>query len=311
MAGNRNIIAFMNGGLGNQAFQYIFIRYVEIKYGVSCVIDDSLFYVDNVPHNGYELGKLFNIKHDMLSSHYDEDTWKKMLSERRGGYSPAQVLKDHGMDLHMVTDLNNIHFSGPVYKLDKLGELIRSGSKDIYLHGYWILPKFFRKYAGIIGKELSFEKAPALEGKNAELLKQIASDKNSVCIHIRRGDMADLGWCAKPDYFMNAIQTVERKVKRANYYLFSDDLDWCNENAAKLGLDGIKDRLTVISGNNGPDAWKDLELMTECRHFVSDRSSFSYLAYCLRNDRRSIIISRLHYSFGKRISYRIKKLIKQ
>ena len=60
-------IQFLNGGLANQVFQYIFVRYAELSHP-GCApwfIDDSFFFVNNV-HNGYELERVFNINANLL-----------------------------------------------------------------------------------------------------------------------------------------------------------------------------------------------------------------------------------------------------
>lgn len=54
-------IQYLNGGLANQVFQYIFVRYAELTYP-DCglwIFDDSFFFTTHV-HNGYELDKVFN-----------------------------------------------------------------------------------------------------------------------------------------------------------------------------------------------------------------------------------------------------------
>lgn len=53
-------LVYMNGGLGNQIFQYVFFRWLEVETGESCIIDDTAFFGSNVPHNGYELERLFD-----------------------------------------------------------------------------------------------------------------------------------------------------------------------------------------------------------------------------------------------------------
>ena len=56
-------IQYLNGGLANQVFQHIFVRFAEITYPNSgpWFFDDSLFFVNNV-HNGYELENVFGLK---------------------------------------------------------------------------------------------------------------------------------------------------------------------------------------------------------------------------------------------------------
>ena len=60
-------IQLINGGLGNQVFQYIFMRFAE-RYspGEVWYLDDSAFFLGR-QHNGYELEKVFGIKANLLS----------------------------------------------------------------------------------------------------------------------------------------------------------------------------------------------------------------------------------------------------
>lgn len=78
-------IQFLNGGLANQAFQYIFARYYELSHpGEVMYLDDSYFALNTV-HNGYELEKVFGLNPHMLSECFDEEIWNYILEERRGG----------------------------------------------------------------------------------------------------------------------------------------------------------------------------------------------------------------------------------
>ena len=89
--GNHMNIVFMNGGLGNQTFQYIYLRYLELQTGQPCIIDDSPFWGSDVPHNGYELEKVFHIHHQRMSELFDADVWNYMVSQRNSvaGYGPG------------------------------------------------------------------------------------------------------------------------------------------------------------------------------------------------------------------------------
>ena len=59
---------------------------MEINAGEKCVIDDAPFYLDNVPHNGYELNKIFGLKPSMISDMFDKDVWRDILNmSNRGG----------------------------------------------------------------------------------------------------------------------------------------------------------------------------------------------------------------------------------
>ena len=77
-------IQFLNGGLANQTFQYIFARFAEnyLDDGEPWYLDDSFFYVNNV-HNGYELKKVFGIEANLLSSYFDQDVWDYMIKNKK------------------------------------------------------------------------------------------------------------------------------------------------------------------------------------------------------------------------------------
>lgn len=67
-------IQYLNGGLANQVFQYIFVRFAELYYpaGGPWFLDDSFFFANQV-HNGYELEKVFGIQANLLSRYFDAD----------------------------------------------------------------------------------------------------------------------------------------------------------------------------------------------------------------------------------------------
>ena len=72
-------IVMCNGGLGNQTFQYIFARYLELKSREMVWIDDSSFCMPDVIHNGLELSTVFpQSQIHLLSQFFDRDVWEYM-----------------------------------------------------------------------------------------------------------------------------------------------------------------------------------------------------------------------------------------
>ena len=72
-------IVLMNGGLGNQLYQYTFMRFLEVSTGEKCWVDDSAFCGERVEHNGYELEKIFGVKLNKLSQFFTADVWAEMM----------------------------------------------------------------------------------------------------------------------------------------------------------------------------------------------------------------------------------------
>ena len=89
-------IQFLNGGLANQAFQYIFARHYELSHpGDTMYMDDSYLALNTV-HNGYELEKVFGIRPNLLSRHFDDDIWQEFIRNKENGISIAQSFMDLG-----------------------------------------------------------------------------------------------------------------------------------------------------------------------------------------------------------------------
>ena len=121
--------------------------------------------------------------------------------------------------------------------------------------------------------EFSF---PALDSSDLHQLQYIEAQSNAVSVHVRRSDYL------KPyvlqhhgllplSYYKRAIEKIEEAVKDAHYFIFSDDAAWCKTNFTFL-----EGRHTFIHGNNGGNAWKDMCLMSHCRHHIVANSSFSW-----------------------------------
>ena len=58
----------LNGGLGNQMFQYIFALYLA-QSGARVMIDDSAFFGAHVDHNGFEVPHFFPRGYCRFSAH--------------------------------------------------------------------------------------------------------------------------------------------------------------------------------------------------------------------------------------------------
>ena len=89
-------IQFLNGGLANQVFQYLFARGYELTNpGAIMYLDDSYFALHSV-HNGYELTNVFGIHPHMVSSLFETDVWEYILNQKKEGLSLPQILSNNG-----------------------------------------------------------------------------------------------------------------------------------------------------------------------------------------------------------------------
>lgn len=147
-------IQYLNGGLANQVFQYIFVRFAEL-YNPSdtpWLIDDSFFFVNQV-HNGYELEKVFGIQANLLSRYFDEDVWQELIRNKQEGISIPQSFKNLGFDIQLLTETANYKehnpFDGKIFSIPSNEfhpEITSLPLPNVYYHGYWINTKWFRLY---------------------------------------------------------------------------------------------------------------------------------------------------------------------
>lgn len=247
-------IQFLNGGLANQVFQYIFARYYELATGNIMYMDDSYFAL-YTEHNGYELEKVFGIKPHMLSECFDEDVWDFMLQERRQGKSIPTIFCENGIEIYMMTEVVEAYkmfnpFDGVVLHTpcNMYHPEILELPENIYYHGFWINKNWFATYQEQFMKEFCFPEIT--DSKNKAYMDKILQTK-SVSIHIRRGDFVTLGWnYSAEDYFKMLQCFAEQVPGKWELFVFSDDIPWCKEHRKELGFQ-LFDDVTYIEGNGG------------------------------------------------------------
>lgn len=281
-------IQYLNGGLANQVFQYIFVRYAQLSnpQNGDWLFDDSFFFTTQA-HNGYELEKVFGLKPRLLSQYFDADIWEELLKNKQNGCSIPQSFKDLGFAITMITEFENYRdhnpFNGQIYRVPGNSfypEIQQLPGEFVYYHGYWLHPEWFQSYRSILKKELAFP--PITDERNLSYANSILGSK-SVAMHIRRGDYIRLGWASDSHYYLEKTREVLANDPDAVFFVFSDDIPWCKENREHLGL-SLPSRTVFVEGNHLGNNYIDLQLMSMCQIMIINRSAFGYLAMLL-NDR--------------------------
>lgn len=274
-------IQYLNGGLANQVFQYIFMRYLELHSvdGEPVYLDDSFFFVNDV-HNGYELEKLFGLHPNLLSQYFDEDVWQYMIEKKKQGISICQSIKDFDMEIEMITGVSDYAshnpFDGKVTLINgnEFHPEITQLPGNIYYHGYWICKDWMYSDYELFRRELSLP--PISDDKNKAYAAQILAGP-SVSIHIRRGDFVTCNMLLDNAYYRDAVQSALLTLPDATFFVFSDDLQWCREHTEEVGLNLCK-KVVYVEGNTKEKSYIDMQLMGYCEAMIICNSSFSYLA---------------------------------
>lgn len=248
----------LQGGLGNQMFQYAAARVIGGNKG-PVYFDTTFLKTQNISSDQftarrYELHIFSNLKVKIAGR-----LLLKILLEENKGYKVMRKIFFRGFTKLVQAENDLIKDWGAV-------------KQPVYLDGYFQSEKYFRSIRNNLLSEFSFPEIAA--GDTA--LAKIQSDHHSVAIHVRRGDYlkADLKnyhGILPLSYYKKAIQEINNKVRDPFYYIFSDDTEWC-----RLNFQFLQDRWLIIDKSNPGEAWKDLFLMTQCRHHIIANSSYSW-----------------------------------
>jgi len=247
------------GGLGNQMFQYA-LHLSFLQKGINSKLDKTFYQSDTV-HNGFELERIFNIKPDYCSS--TEKILIKPIAKigyKLFDYPYNEKKWGYGNYNKRVANL-------------KFG----------YLKGYWQTEKYFKQIENEIRDKYKF---PALEDEqNMVMLKNI-KETNSVSVHIRRGDylLNNRDWAMDINYYKKAISFIHQKVPKVFFYIFSDDINWAKENIKEKNVE-------FISWNKNENSYRDIQLMSNCKHNIIANSSFSWWGAWLNSNENKIVIA--------------------
>ena len=124
--------------------------------------------------------------------------------------------------------------------------------------------------------------------RNIDLAERMEKNE-SVALHVRRSDhMYDNGQLFERGYFGRAVNYMKENVSEPVFYIFSDEPDWCKSNLELLGL-STKDEITIIDWNTEKQSFRDMQLMTYCKHNILAISSFSWWGYYLSNYSKKVV----------------------
>lgn len=289
------LIIKLNGGLGNQMFQYAFGQaLLNAGYDGDIAYDATAFY-SNFAHTGFSLEKYFDLKvklastedikrvfpYGVLTKEYVNYSWlrKKLF------FFSNSVKK--GRDTILRKKIETEIESEPAYIYDpSLFNL--DSQKNIYLSGYFQNAKYY----GSVDLTSIFEFKRKLNGKDKELSEKMVNS-NSVALHVRRGDYSGTGYdLCSIDYFKNAMTRIPQKNK-ASFFIFTDDESFVRNNFDFLG------NYTICS-HSTEDCDYDMQLMAMCKHHIISNSSFSFWGAMLSYSDGVVIAPKSWYNDGNR-----------
>jgi hypothetical protein len=286
-------IVLLNGGLGNQMFQIFFGTALANKTKKDVIFDDSYFDLPFgvLPHGNKAnaqrrlFNKIFGIELNLLSNWIEPNRWKSLLIEiSNGNTSMPESFQQFSPPLTLLAETKDYRFSGEVI-FPRESEWMSFASTDTtYYHGYWICRDYFNK----VKDSLSLSFPEIVEQHNNNYIDCILhADEDAVGVHIRKFSNEGFNWDVPVEWYVAAIAAIKRRVIKPHFYFFSDDLNWCSQNLNRLGLQS-GDKFTLVEGNEHESLnFRDMQLMTNCKHMIMSNSSFCYLA-ALMNENNGI-----------------------
>ena len=189
------IIVKLQGGLGNQMFQYAAGRAVSKRLNSELLLDPKWF--KESTNRSLWLSGL-NIPQEIISADPPKKIKLSHFQESAPGFDPTFLtLKD-----------------------------------NFYLDGYFQSYKYFSDIEATIRKEFTLKDTSKEVIKNWE---RTITGQTSVSLHIRRGDylwkkhLSILGLLPL-EYYENAIKEITGHLKTFKIFVFSDDIAWTKEN---------------------------------------------------------------------------------
>lgn len=249
----KNVI--VTGGLGNQMFQYAYLLSLRSN-GINAIMDIS-YYDFFKMHNGYELEKVFGIKENYINAQGVHMYWLRTLNKIRP--SILYTFDNSSYDASAIT------------------------SPKQFIFGYWQDERYFKGIEELVRTVFTFKD---IDEVNMEYSLEM-QESHSVSMHIRRGDYAQFGMhIVGEDYYKKSIEKINSLVEHPFYYIFSDDMNVAEQIAKSMGI-----TYKLMSHNRGCNSYKDMFLMSQCKHNIIANSSFSWWGAWLNNNYSKIVIA--------------------
>jgi hypothetical protein len=270
-----NIVAVMvQGGLGNQLFQYAFGRVLANETSSKLIINTKLLESKrkNVTTREFGLSKFgfqFETSSDVnrVIKFYDGKlgfVFKKLSSLLFG---------------YIYVDENNSTFNFPIESKQ---------NKNYIFNGYWQSKVYFEKIKDILRDEI---RSSYVLPKSLQSIAKIVAESNSVSLHVRRGDFItnpkarELHAVCDVDYYFEAIEKIRTRVHAPFFIIFSDDPNWAKEQI------GNHVPCLIVSGHYEILPHDEMVLMSYCKHHIIANSTFSWWGASLNPNEDKIIVS--------------------
>ncbi len=268
---NKKVIVRIFGGLGNQLFCYAVARRISLKQSADLVIDNITCF-EKDPYN-----RIYQLDHFDISC--------RKVKKREIFYPFSRFFfafvrffsKYSNFEKRKYIKHEGVEFDKRVLGIKCNGTL--------YLEACWQSELYFSDIEDTLRDELKIQ-IPN-DSFNISMLNSIMNCE-SVFIHFRFfDDKFDSVNNANYNYYVSAVKYINQRIDNPHYFIFSDNMVKAKGILKILGI-----KFTLVDKNIGEEnAYKDLLLMSKCKHSIIANSTFSWWGAWLNGYKDKIIIA--------------------
>lgn len=269
------IIVRLNGGLGNQLFQYAAGKSLSIINNDILKLDVADYYSKI---NQKQINRSLDITDFMITASQADSS------------ETFRIKYPYGILSKITRNINQKFFSR--YYVDWHPQILRQKG-DVYLDGYFQTEKYFFQNNNEILKEFILK--PDFSRGIEPHLNVIKATRTPISLHIRRGDFSDNPKTREHhlvcdvNFYRRAISFMQEKFPGLHLFIFSDDPGWVRENLL------ISVPYTIVSADRGAEnslrASQELVLISKCSHHILSNSSFSWWGAYLNKSEAKIVLA--------------------
>ncbi len=275
----KTVYVYLNGGLGNQMFQYASARALALRTGANLVLDSwSGFVRDFEYHRSYQLHFL-PIQARIATTLERAPIWLFRMQNKLSVKEKNVFQRRFYGNFLVETEM---HYLPNIDIFDNVN--------STWMVGYWQSPFYFQEYSKILRTELM--PPQPIEAKFLDLGK-ILQEKESVALGIRLYEESSNQVFDTDDLFAkvvavnSAILRLQKLQPKAQFFVF------CTHRSPILSELQLPKSTVFITHDNGYEgAIETLWLLAQCKHHIFTNSSYywwgAWLSATLYSDNKKV-----------------------
>lgn len=279
-------IVKLKGGIGNQLFQYVFAKYLEMKCDAEKVYLDLSAYGNKGRDANFRRPIIFRLNVSLEAA--EESEISKICIFRHIRTSPNIIYK-------FFIILETL-FNKNYYLQKRRHREFEEAMQYKYYDGYWQSYQYVENMKNVIKKE--FYPRTGISTAVMEEMQNNAKE-SLVFVGIRRGDYIKKKnrkryGVLTEEWYRSAMGIISKKVADPVFYVFSNDIEW-----VKTNMNFKPYTIRYRENEKQLDDLEELFVMSSCCHAIISNSTFYWWgAWLIDNPDKIVIAPRNWFADG-------------